>query len=298
MTGGGQSVCAVCGRVLPSRYAVAGRCEVDGCDAAFCALHWHVGNRKCPAHGWSGCVAVHRDTENRIDLEKCKMTESVEGREMCARADRELSAEKTASMLKQIGGFALKLGAGAGALAKKLAGIKSTDEALTEIDARLAEARAHREPLGTRYEELYRTILSKKKLYQSAPPARRKLLELELKSAISEYQSIERQMAAYLKNETILTKVRGRMCELVAMNLRTVSEADIDKLTDKVERAADGAEDLDGAIEDLDKAGVRPERADKSFEDVLSAFDDAGVEPEKLASARAAGESADALADI
>ena len=100
------------------------------------------------------------------------------------------------------------------------------------------------------------------------------MLEMELKSAIAEYQSLERQLTAYLNNETILTKVRGRMCELVAMNLKKISESQIDKLTDAIEDAADADENIDGAIGDMDKAGVRRERDDGSFEDALAAFGD------------------------
>ncbi len=250
--------CCICGRELPNRWAVAGRCEADGCGAAFCALHWYNGKRLCREHGW----------------EERKMDEAKQDKVLCAEADRALSPERKASILRQIGSFAVALGKGAGALAKKLSGIKSTDEALREIEAQIAENRARREPVAKRYDELYRLIVSKKKLYQAAPPARKKILEMELKGAIAEYQSLERQMSAYLTNETILTKVKGRMCELVAMNLKSVSEAQIDKLTDKIEDAADETENLDGAIADLDKAGARREREDPSFEDDLASFGD------------------------
>ena len=217
--------------------------------------------------------APARKNEAIIDSEDTKMNEGTDGKALCAQADSALPPEKKASILKQIGSFAVALGKGAGALAKKLSGIRSTDEALQEIEVQIADNRARREPVARRYDELYKLIVAKKKLYQAAPPARRKILEMELKSAIAEYQSLERQMAAYLNNETILTKVKGRMCELVAVNMRSVSEAQIDKLTDDIEDAADETESLDGAISDLDKAGVRREREDGSFEDALAAFD-------------------------
>ena len=275
---GGREKCCVCGRELPNRWAVAGRCEADGCGAAFCALHWHNGNKKCPEHGWLPAPLSKKANDTTLNSkEKGKMGEregTTEGRALCAEADRALPPEKKASILKQIGAFAVALGKSAGTLAKKLSGIKSTDEALREIEAQIAENRTRRAPVEKRYDELYKLIVAKKKLYQAAPPARKKILEMELKGSIAEYQSLERQMAAYLNNETILTKVKGRMCELVAMNLKSVSEAQIDKLTDKIEDAADEAENLDGAIGDLDKAGVRREREDTSFEDALAAFGD------------------------
>ena len=275
---GERETCCICGRVLPNRYAVAGRCLEKDCSGAFCALHWHNGNCRCPDHGWKG---AEKETKTMTPDEN-------EGKALCEQADRKLPAERKASILKQIGEFAVRLGVGAGALAKRLAGIKSTDEAMREIDAQIAENRARREPASSRYEELYGQIVAKKKAYMAAPPARKKILEMELKGAIAEYQSLERQIAAYLKNETILTKVRGRMCELVAMSLKSVTEDQIDRLTDRIEDAADVAEDLDGAIGDLDRAGVRREREDGSFEDALAAFGDE-IPAEPSADAAAAG---------
>ena len=295
---GARETCCICGRELPNRWAVAGRCEADGCGAAFCAFHWHKGNKFCREHGWRA-----NDVEP-VKREEKNMGGENEAKELCERADKALSEEKKSSILKQIGSFAVALGKGTGALAKKLSGIKSTDEALSEIDSQIAANRERREPVSKRYDELYREIVAKKKLYQSAPPARKKILELELKGAIAEYQSIERQISAYLSNETILTKVKGRMCELIAMNLKSVSESQIDKLTDKIEEAADSAEDLDGAIGDLDKAGVRREREDGSFEDALAAFGDELPEPtpeESASPTSAIGESprpVDPLADF
>ena len=239
---GKREVCCVCGRELPNRWAVAGRCGADGCGAAFCALHWYNGNGKCPEHGWKPG-----------ETERIKMDEKTEGRALCVEADRTLPPERKASILKQIGSFVVGLGKSAGALAKKLGGFKSTDEALREIEAQIAENRARREPVAKRYDELYKLIVAKKKLYQSAPPARKKILEMELKGFLAEYQSLERQMSAYLNNETLLVKVRGRMCELVAMNLKNISEDQIDKLTDLIEVAADDNENLDGAIGDLSR---------------------------------------------
>ena len=312
MAGLSPETCCVCGRVLPNRYAVAGRCTAEGCGAAFCTLHWHNGNRRCPDHGWNGGGQPSPDEREKDETGKdsTEMTPNeTDGKAMCEQADKVLPAEKKASILKKIGEFAMNLGTGTGALVKKLAGIKSTDEAMREIDAQVEDVRARREPVAKRYEELYGQIVAKKRVYASAPPARKKILEMELKSLLAEYQSLERQMAAYLKNETILTKVKGRMCELVAMNLKTVSEAQIDKLTDRIEDAADASEDLDGAIGDLDKAGVRREREDGSFEDALAAFGDelppegapaadpslAGMEPPSFAEASPAKPDAASL---
>lgn len=297
----GRKVCAICGRVLPTKYAVAGRCEIGGCERFFCMLHWHNGNHRCLEHGWKpggilvtgeadakkGAV-VESESDYTLDTKEIKSakspeqeerkmekTESDDGKELCERAARELPTAKKESIIRSIGGFAMKLGQGAGALAKKISGYKSPDEALGEIEAQIESNRAKREPIARRYEELYRQIVHKKKAYQTAPAARKKILELELKGMVAEYQSLERQMTAYLNNETVLTKVKGRMCELVAMNLNSIREVDIDKLTDKVEGAAEATEDIDGAIGDLDRAGARRERDDGgAFEEALAGFGD------------------------
>lgn len=300
-------VCSVCGRVLPTKHAVAGHCETEGCGRYFCALHWHNGNRKCPEHGWKpgGILAPSEQSVRRVEIVQAengggacggefgstevsksskleeKEMEPENGKELCERAGRELPAARKESIVKSIVEFAAKLGQSTGQLAKKISGYKSPAEAMDEIDSQIESIRARREPLAKRYEELYRQIVQGKKAYQSAPAARKKILELELKGKIAEYQSLERQMTACLNNETVMIKVRGRMCELVAMNLRSVSEADIDKLTDRVDAAAEASEDIDGAIGDLDKAGARRERDDGSaFEEALAGFgDDLPKEP-------------------
>lgn len=217
-----------------------------------------------------------------------RQAEVTNDREMQVRAEQLPAARKT-SILRQIGSFAVSLGQGAGALLKKISGYRSPAEAMADVTAQIDAVRAAREPLSRRLEELYADIVSKKKVYQSAPPARRRVLEMELKSAVAEYQSLERQIAAYLKNETVLVKVKGRMNELVAMNLKAVSEGDIDKLADRIEEAADAGQDIDGAIDGLDKAGRRAEREDDSFADALAAFGD--ELPDRPAPEPSAGES-------
>ncbi len=227
-----------------------------------------------------------------------KKSDAEREREVKERAEKLPQARKE-SILKQIGAFALSIGHGTGALLKKICGYKSPGEVMDGINSQIDAGRAAREPLSRRMEELYTAIVAKKKVYQSAPPARRRVLEMELKAAVAEYQSLERQVAAYLKNETVLVKVKGRMCELVAMNLKAVSEDDIDKLTDKIEEAADSSQDIDGAIGDLDKAGRRAEREDTSLDDALAMFGDEVPETSTAESPTAEPpKSADPLSDF
>jgi len=265
--------CCVCGRELPNRYAVAGRCEADGCGAAFCALHWHNGNRRCPEHGGHG---GKRKIDKETVMNENKITESES--EIRERAQTELSPQAKESILKSVVSFAVSLGKGTAALADRIRGIKDPNEVLSAFDAQLKANRERREPLSSRYERLYAEIAAKKKVYVAAPPARRKILELELRGLLSEYQGIERQLAVYFENERIINTVRGRTLELTAMGLRKISEKEIDRLTDRIEDAVDSGEDVTDALRDLENAGRRRDTDDAdAFADALAGFDENAV---------------------
>lgn len=211
--------------------------------------------------------------------------------EVRERARNELTPQVRESVLKQVAAFAVTFGKGAVSLVDRIRGVKDPDAAISELDAQLAANRTRREPLAERYERLYAEIAAKKKLYLAAPPARKKLLELELKGMISEYQGLERQISVYLENERIISTVRGRTLELMAMGLRKLSEKEIDRLTDQVEDAVGDQEDVSGAMRDLEKAGQRREDGDAdAFADVLAGFD------ETIAPEPSAGESEPAAA--
>ena len=274
--------CAICGRELPNRWAVAGRCEADGCDAAFCALHWHTGNRLCREHGWKGRSVKEMKEKDDVGAES-----EASIRE---RAKSELPAREKESVLRQVAAFAVTVGKGAVALVDRLRGVRDPDEAISALDAQLKANRERREPLSARYESLYGEIAAKKRTFMAAPPARKKILELELRGLISEYQGIERQLAVYFENERMINTVRARTVELTAMGLRKLSEKDIDKLTDKIDDAAGDADDVSDAMRDLEKAGKRSVTDDAdSFADALAGFDETFAEEP----AESAGKSAD-----
>lgn len=298
-----MDTCCVCGRALPNRYAVAGRCEEPGCDAAFCAMHWHLGGRRCPAHGgpreYGGrkTAAAEPVSARGLDVAsteaETKGTETMEGGkdgELLERAKTELTPQARKSILRSVADMAAKIGRGAGSLVERLRGVRSPEAVIGELDAQLAANRERRVPLSKRHEELYAQIAAKRKQYMAAPAARKRLMELELKGLMAEYKGLEREIAVLLENERVAATVRGRTMELIALGLRKIGEDQIDRLTDDIEEATAEAEDVSGALDDLEKAGARRDRegATEAFEAELAGFAD---EPE------AADSSADWLGD-
>ncbi len=296
--------CCICGRELPNRFSVAGKCTEEGCEAVFCALHWHNGNKRCLSHGWKSGGILSKDDEvgkddevqaereappvfesnskestkvsDNVKNEKSEATAADNGAAQKKNEGSKFSLEQGKKVLSSVIGFASKLGSGAVQYVQKLRYAKTPEGALDSIDEQLNENRVKREPIMARAEALYKEIVAKKKAYQSAPPARKKLLELELKSMMSEYKGLERQLTAFFENENTLNVVRGRLVELMALGLRKVNESDIDKLTDDIEDAFEESEGVSDALNDLDRAGARKERAaDKeAFADALAGFEE------------------------
>lgn len=289
--------CCICGRPLPNRYAVAGKCQDDGCDAVFCALHWNNGNRHCGNHGWKpsgildkGVESVVSDTKEAPACEiipgevtEVEMNDNLQGRPdesvIRAEAQKKLTAEHAKGILRSVAEFAGKFGAAASALVMKIKNEKSPEGLLNSIDAQLEANRNQRAPLMERADKLFAEISAKKKVYQSAPTVKKRLLELELKTLLSEYKGIERQLTAFFDNENTLNTVRGRVLELMAVGMRKIDEKTIDKLTDDIEDAIGEAEDVAGAVRDLDKAGKRHENESDqdAFESALAGFDDDSI---------------------
>lgn len=267
-------VCAVCGQILPNRYAVAGRCESPGCGAAFCTLHWHNGNRRCPAHGW--CAGEPKGGETEAER---KMNDgSVAPQEARKTNEGPDAAASKGGWFKSLMNGAQTLGKASVALVNRLRGIRDPEAAIAELDGQLSATRAKREPLSTRYEELYSRIAERKKLWQSAAPTLKKMLEKELKTLLAEYKSVEGQLSTLFEHERLIVTVRGRTLELAAQGLSLPKVENVDRLTDDIENAVDETEDLSDAVADLEKAGVRRERTSVNLEDALAEFGDPDTE--------------------
>jgi hypothetical protein len=282
---------------------MAGACATPGCTAHFCALHWRHGNRRCPVHGWKGDDAPTGPSDFRAGLTPQGATipspdtqdgdpaamstpeqPAVASNESRIRewARKHLTVEQAKKAMLATIDLAGKAGHAAGALIARLRNAKNPDEMLKAIDESLATNKARSQPLAERTETLYKEIAARKKNYEAAPPARKKLLELELRNLLAAYKAAERELTAFYDNEHSLNVVRGRLLELMAHGMRKLDEGAIDKLTDDIEDAVTDAEGVRDAVRDLDKAGPRRERESdqESFADALAGFDTMEAQPE------------------
>lgn len=202
-------------------------------------------------------------------------------------AKAKLPASRLRGILASVGDFAAKAGKLAGDLVRRIRNEKDPAEMLKSLDASLAASKEKRRPVLERNAALASEIAAKKKVYEAAPPARRKTLELELRNLLAEYKANERQLSAFFENENAVVVVRGRLLEQIALGMQTLKEDDIDKLADDIDDAVSEAENIAGAVRDLDKAGKRRERDSDgdSFADELAAFDDPGPESDSLPAA-------------
>jgi hypothetical protein len=186
-----------------------------------------------------------------------------------------------------------RMGAGAASLLKRLKKDKSPQAMLATIEESLAANRGQRTEVAARVESLFKEIAAKKKTYEAAAPARRKVLEMELRSRLAEYKAAERELGVLLENERVLSSVKGRVHEVMAYNLRGVDEDAIDRLVDEVEDAVARGEAVLDATADLDKAGRRRERETdrEALLTELEAF--AGRKPVEPADAAKTGKTLD-----
>ena len=276
--------CCVCGKEIPNRYAVAARCSEPGCEAIFCTLHAATWNKRCPTHGGSETNPLH-PTERPKEQTTMPTEDPTPDEALVQDAKRKMPASRLRGVLSSVGDFAARAGKLAGDLVRRIRNEKDPEEMLRTIDTSLAANKEKRQPLFDRNTALAAEISAKKKVYEAAPLARRKMLELELRNMLSEYKSNERQLQAFFDNENALTVVRGRLLEQIALGMRAVKEEDIDKLSDDIDDAVADAENVTDAIADLEKAGKRRDRASDAdaFADELAAFDDIPAAPDPAA---------------
>lgn len=171
-----------------------------------------------------------------------------------------VDAGKARKAMKQTLALVKKLGTGAVALLKKLRKDRSPEAMSATLDVQLSANRVRREEISGQVERLYNEIAAKKKAYATAPKARQRILEAELKSLLSTYKTAERELGILLENEKNLGLVKGRLNEVTAYGMAGVSEAMIDDVIDEIEEKVSEAEGVGDASRDLEKAGKRRER--------------------------------------
>lgn len=285
--------CCICGKALPNRYAVAGRCEAAGCGKPFCALHWVQGNHKCPDHGFLGRggtpaaapeQAPGPELEGQAREAGPAALRSEEGKNIVKEQDeapiapvsktRVAGRKARAAMAKTIE-LAGRLGAQARDLVKKLKKDRSPEAMITTLEGSLAAVVPRREAVSARVEALYSEVARKKQAWTRAAAARRRVLEAELKSKLAEYKAAERELRVLLENERHLNLVKGRLLEMTAYGMAGLSEdmmddvgLDVEEMAASAEGRSDAARDLDGIRTSADREGDREE-----FLEELSGFE-------------------------
>ncbi len=288
-----QSQCCICGRILPNRYAVAGTCRKEECHAVFCHLHWRQGNQLCLVHGYqergnhdgektqfsSGKTIVN---ENDISLEDASMRkesqddasrQAEEGRQSALRCSPALAKK----LMKATLHFVSQLGGGAISLLNRLKKDKSPEAMLSTLNEAMQGNQQRRAICSENLSQQNHLIISLKQAYAAASPARKRLLESELKSALAQYKAIEREMQVLLENEQVLAAARGRIHEMEAYALAGVNDDLLDELALQIDERADAAESRQDAARDLEKAGRRRHcegDSEKLWEE-LSGFEEA-----------------------
>lgn len=254
--------CAICGKELPNRWAVAKRETIDGVKRCYCALH--ANERFCEKK----CVTVVKKGES---MEETKIpADSAKEQEIVKSASSEM-ARKAWSECSALAG---KLGGGVKALWAKIHPDRSPEAMLSALNENLDGNKKRLEELKPELERVYREIVAKKKDYQSAPPARQRLLKIELQSLMSQYKSHEREFAILSENERSIVAVKGRFLEVLAYGLRGKLDVGmVDKLSDDLDDKAEVAEDIQDALGDLERAGKRKDRTSDDFDAELAGFD-------------------------
>lgn len=183
---------------------------------------------------------------------------------------------KFKSVIKDVLGRVQRMGAGAAELFKKLKKDKSPEAMMKTLEQSLEANRTRREETARRVEQVHEQITRKKAGHAKASPARKRVLEAELKSLLTEYKTTERQLNILLENERNLSQVKGRLNEVTAYGMAGVSEDAMEELIDDIEEHVSDAETRADVARDLEKAGRRREREGDSENlwDELAAFDE------------------------
>lgn len=208
-----------------------------------------------------------------------------ESREQETRLARRATGEMARKAMAETVALAGRIGAGVKGLWSKIHVDRSPEAMLASLNGSLDDNRARREKVGAEMEALHNRIAAKKSGYETAPPARQRMLKTELQTLMAQYKSLEREFELNAENERNIMTVKGRFMELLAHGMRgKLDENLIDRLAGDIEDKTDEAESVADALGDLEKAGRRRDRESDDFETELAAFGEApvAVEPEAV----------------
>jgi len=285
-------VCCICGKELPNRWAVAGRCKAKGCPVPFCKLHWRNGNKYCREHGWQESKPAKQNWMRNRDVTNAKENEMNE--KQTEQMDLSNVPEKQG---KKAVAEALKVAKAAGAgvvgLVAKIQYARSPQAMQDTLNENIEKNQERRGEVSKELEKAHNRIIALKQQYETASAVRKHTLQLELKMLMGEYKSLEAEFKILLENETVLGKVRGRFMETLAYDLRQIKEKNIDKIADRIEAKVDESEGVLDAMVDLEAAGHRVDRDEDNFDfdAELSAFGDEEIKIETEAPATLEGVS-------
>jgi len=202
--------------------------------------------------------------ENKVQADAAKEQEIV----------KSASGELAKKAWSECSALAGKLGGGVKTLWSKIHPDRSPEAMLSVLNENLAGNKSRLSEMKPELDGVYREIVAKKKDYQSAPPARQRILKIELQTLMARYKSLEREFSILSENERSIEQVKGRFLEVLAYGKRgKLDEAMVDRLTDDIDDKADEAEDIQDALGDLERAGKRKDRTSDNFDDELAGFD-------------------------
>ena len=251
--------CCICGRELPNRWAVAKRVTVDGEERCYCALH--AGDGLKPRKTVKKEEPMQEETLSAAEAKEQQIAKSA-------------SVEYAKKAWTECSALALKLGGGVKSLWSKIHPDRSPAAMLATMNENQACNKKRLDEVKPELDRVYREIVAKKKEYTSASPVRQRLLKTELQTLMTKYKGLEREFNILCENERSLEAVKGRFLEVLAHGLRGKLNAElVEKLTDDIDDKAEGAEDLQDALGDLERAGKRKDRGDDNFDAELAGFD-------------------------
>lgn len=213
---------------------------------------------------------------------------------MSTKKDRELAKNAPKPVAKTAMKNTLELlrktGGQATGLLAKLRKDTSPETMLETFDGQIARNKERREEVSSRLETLHKDIVAKKKEREKAAPARKRVLDMELKNLLSSYKDSERELGVLLENERVVSRVRGRFLEMLAYDMRGISEDQVDNLVEDLDEKAGEADAVMDAVRDLDRAGRRREEDEEdNLDDLLAGFEE---EPDTAADEAPAAEPA------